>query len=52
MIRTIRKAENDGFSACDSIKKFSIFWVVMGLREDFNVIASECRSDDKHPKTR
>ena len=31
--------------------KCAIFWVVMGLLENFNVIALKCRSDDKHPAT-
>ena len=31
--------------------KFGIFWVVMGLTENFNVIDLKCRSDYKHLKT-
>ena len=43
--------KNDDFKACDSIRKFSIFWVVMGLREDFTVKTSKSHSNDKHHKT-
>ena len=47
----VRLVKNDDFKACDSIRKFFIFWVVMGLREAFAVRTSKCHSDDKHHKT-
>ena len=51
MVRTMKLAENDEFEAYESIRKFSIFWVVMGLREDFTVKTSKSHSNDKHHKT-
>ena len=50
MIRTIRLDKNN-LSRQTLFLKFAIFWVVVGLTENLNVIASKCRSDDKHPKT-
>ena len=51
MVRTMKLAENDEFEAYESIRKFSIFWVVMGLREDFTGRTLKSHIDDKHHKT-
>ena len=49
--RTIRKAVNGDSEMCDSISEIGHVLGLIGLMENFNVIASKCRCDDKHPKT-
>ena len=49
--RTIRKAVNGDSEMCDSISEIGHVLGLIGLMENFNVIASKCRSDVKHPKT-
>ena len=52
MISTIRVAKHDDLQVCDSIfSKLAIFWVVMGLSENFTV-RPKMSVYDKHPKTR
>ena len=44
MISTIRVAKHDDLQVCDSIfSKLAIFWVVMGLSENFTVRPRKCR---------